>query len=47
MNVCICECSLSFRTKFVSDEWMVEKGFMESSVNEKDKWLGIAMFMRF
>ena len=43
-NCCMCVCGCScLRTKFVSDEWMVEKGFMESSVDEKDKWLGIAM----
>ena len=32
---------LYLRTKFVNDDWMVEKGFMESTVDEKDKWLGI------
>ena len=43
--VCICICAfvgvLYLRTKFVNDDWMVEKGFMESTVDEKDKWLGI------
>lgn len=26
------------RTKFVSDDWMVDHGFMESAVAEEDKW---------
>ena len=27
------------RTKFVSDDWMVNMGYMETAVDEKDKWL--------
>ena len=28
----------SDRTKFINDDWMVDKGYMETSVPEKDKW---------
>ena len=41
--MCVFVNILYLRTKFVSDEWMVEKGYMESSVDEKDKWLGVVM----
>ena len=27
------------RTKFVSDDWMVNMGYMEKVVDENDKWL--------
>ena len=27
----------SDKTKFINDNWMVDKGYMESSVSEKDK----------
>ena len=27
------------RTKFVSDDWMVNMGYKETAVDEKDKWL--------
>ena len=26
------------RTKFINNDWMVDKGYMESSIPEKDKW---------
>lgn len=28
----------NYMTKFVSDDWMVDKGYMDTAVEEKDKW---------
>ena len=39
-KVIICNIVILYsdRTKFINDDWMVDKGYMETSVPEKDKW---------